>query len=77
MTPERIEDIRTMGHISGKDWTALCDLALKGLQVEAMREAIKRAVEKAKEGLENGRYASYLEAVAADLEQALNERKEI
>jgi hypothetical protein len=52
------------------------DMMFARCQVEAMREAIRRAVEKAKEGLENGRYASYLKAVAADLEQALNERKE-
>jgi hypothetical protein len=110
MTPEQVENTRKLlhklwpGFQSDSPVDALCDLALKGLQVEAaenfaaemkrlnllerdqtsfankkaeaMREAIRRAVEKAKEGLENGRYASYLEAVAAELEQALNERKE-
>jgi hypothetical protein len=70
MTPERIEDIRTMGHISGKDWTALCDLALKGLQVEAMREAIGRAVS------DSATMLRIAERLRADLEQALNERKE-
>jgi hypothetical protein len=105
MTPEQIEGWRVeLERAYGRQAASLCDLALKGQQVEAaenfaaemkrlnllerdqtsfankqagaMREAIRRAVKKAKEGLENGRYASYLEAVAADLEQALNERKD-
>jgi hypothetical protein len=46
MTPEQIEGWRVeLERAYGRQAASLCDLALKGLQVEAMREAIRRAVE--------------------------------
>jgi hypothetical protein len=87
MTPEQIEAFQTVmaATLSQSEQVfldALCDLALKGLQADAMREAIRRAVGKAKMTL--GYFTSdnlhaavvALDAIRADLEQALNERKE-
>jgi hypothetical protein len=79
MTPEQIEDRRKFlrGITSPDDWVnALCDLALKGLQAEAMREAIRRAMEKMSATYGDARVYQFLESIRVDLEQALNERKE-
>jgi hypothetical protein len=48
MTPERIDQLREDQDASPVEYAALCDLALKGLQVEAMREAITALREKMK-----------------------------
>jgi hypothetical protein len=56
---------------------ALCDLALKGQQAEAVREAIGRAVEKMKNSMGHKEHdCKRISSAIADLEHALNERKE-
>jgi hypothetical protein len=50
-------------------------LALKGLQAEAMREAIRQAVEDLKKSDNMDEDAKPMKLIIADLEQALNERK--
>jgi hypothetical protein len=77
MTSHQIEDMRTSLRLGAQSFTRetiseLCDLARKGLQVEAMREAISRIADQTHDE-QTRRYA--LETLA-DLEQALNERKE-
>jgi hypothetical protein len=86
LTREQIENI--LEHYKGQpaskfaealevqDVRALCDLALKGLQVEAMREAIGRAVEDLKKSDSMDEDAKPMKLIIADLEQALNEREE-
>jgi hypothetical protein len=61
---------------------ALCDLALKGLQAEAMREAIRLADKKLSKIMRLSVFDTCEKAAViahearADLQQALNERKE-
>jgi hypothetical protein len=75
MTPEQIEGWRVeLERAYGRQAASLCDLALKGLQVEAMREAIRRAVEHLSR--RDLTQAPLLKGILADLQRALNERKE-
>jgi hypothetical protein len=53
----------------------LCDLAHKGLQVEAMREAIRRAVADLKRYYDHQAGKNYHQ-IRADLEQALKMNEE-
>jgi hypothetical protein len=92
MTPEQIEaqKRRLQWMMSGEsvpppsnskltlvEEIALCDLALKGLQAEAMRDAIKKALEKMKNSMGHKEHdCKRISSAIVDLQQALNERKE-
>jgi hypothetical protein len=91
MTPEQIEGWRVeLERAYGRQAASLCDLALKGQQVEAMREAIRRNVGRMRDDmkfrgyLRVGTLTSALDALSQSLnpkneeekEQALNERKD-
>jgi hypothetical protein len=77
MTPEQIEEMRPkrIDDELNEHMNALCDLALKGLQVEAMREAIRQALERLPYRVQ---WLSDLELqeVRADLSQSLNPKNE-
>jgi hypothetical protein len=80
MTPEQIEEMRPkrIDDELNEHMNALCDLALKGLQVEAMREAIVLNVGRMRNDMKMRGYLSVgtLTSALDDLSQSLNPKNE-